>query len=250
MLFVVLCHVGGLHTRWSPCCWMECRFSALNSSPPSRLRSPPSLFLSPHFHLNNQLVFRVHSPAAMWREGATASSWKYFFGCFVFVSRLQRVRFPLLLLLFGVSFALVSKLRRSCSEASDPLGESERLFRRARRGKKKLQPHRVFFFLFPPLPRLLLLFPCTWISGHKILGVLRALKVSSLLVYVFPGLGSGRRECHSSAAAATAATQQGGTHAGATSCPRAAKEAKLCQVAAHPAADAKHSSAFSVRVSA
>lgn len=37
---------------------------------------------------------------------------------------------------------------------------------------------------------------------------------------------------------------------GATSCPQAAKEAKLCQVAAHPAADAKHSSVFSICVSA
>lgn len=34
------------------------------------------------------------------------------------------------------------------------------------------------------------------------------------------------------------------TDRGGTSCPQAAKEAKLCQVAAHPAADAKYSSVF------
>lgn len=62
------------------------------------------------------------------------------------------------------------------------------------------------------------------------------------VVYVGPGLCRRRRE--------SPIPQQHNKerHTGATSCPQAAKETKLCQVAAHPAADAKHSSLFSVCV--
>lgn len=117
--------------------------------------------------------------------------------------------------------------------------------KRASEKWRKLQPDRVllFFLLFFWLEPL---FSYTWISGDEI-GRVACSWVSSrslvLVVYVVPGLCSRRRECHSSAA------QHGDTHTGATSCPQAAKEAKLCQVAAHPAADAKYPSVFSISVS-
>ena len=61
-----------------------------------------------------------------------------------------------------------------------------------------------------------------------------------LVVYVVPGLCRRRRD------GPIPQQHNKETRTGATSCPQAAKEAKLCQVAAHPAADAKHPPAISV----
>lgn len=49
-------------------------YTAVNEVSVFSANSSSTVGLALFFHLNNQVVFRAHSPAAMWRERASTSS--------------------------------------------------------------------------------------------------------------------------------------------------------------------------------
>lgn len=108
--------------------------------------------------------------------------------------------------------------------------------------KTAARPSRVFFFPPPPSSFSLSLSLSDsshcfffFFLTHGLLGdEIGRVRLLGLVVYVVPGLCRRRRD------GPIPQQHNKETRTGATSCPQAAKEAKLCQVAAHPAADAKH----------
>lgn len=128
---------------------MECRFSALNSSPPSRQRPPPFSF-SPLLPLEQPTSFQGAFPGSN-VEGRSdrvqLNIYIFFFSpvvLFLF-SGCNTLDFPPSYSSLAYLLLLDSKLCRC--KASDPLGESERLFRRACREEKKTPTVTLRFFL-------------------------------------------------------------------------------------------------------
>lgn len=175
------------------------------------------------FHLNKQVVFQGAFPGSDVEGKGDHVQLKFFYFCI-------GVYFILYYFSFIVSklcvCARVAATRRLRVRSEENCTQTVSCF---------FLPFFFFFWLEP-------LFPYAWIRGDEIGRVSRRWVSSrplGLVVYVVPGLCRRRRE--------SPIPQQHNKerHTGATSCPQAAREAKLCQVAAHPAADAKHPSLFS-----
>lgn len=220
------CAGPGLKNSWSPCCRMKCRFSAL---------TPPLRTGCAFLPLERPSSFSGRIPRQQCGGKGRARPAEHFIPLFVLLHRLSFV-----IIIIKSLFLYTSRVSKLCQRI---VAFCVRKRERVRSGGKNCsQTVSCFFFssssfFFFSLSLSLWLQPLFFFFflTHGLLGdEIGRVRLLGLVVYVVPGLCRRRRD------GPIPQQHNKETRTGATSCPQAAKEAKLCQVAAHPAADAKH----------